>query len=129
MVLVFIDSGGVDPEHTRKGTVSISRHLNRLLSGISIRYVVEDHSLEGWLACDEEALRATLGPRAQICITGNPENHPRPAELMREMFRRNRKKSFGKTIDNLRIAENVDPQNILTKSPTFRRLRDVLRSA
>ena len=91
-------------------------------------YIVVDHSLEGWLACDADALRKVLGRQAVLSIKGNPEDHQRPAELMHRIFRDNRK-GFVKTVHNEKIAEFVKPQNILEKSPTFRRFASTLKGA
>ena len=88
-ILVFMDSEGVEPSETLRSTKSASKELNRLTGDVPVDYIVVDHSLEGWLACDIEALRAVLGRNARIRITGNPEDHPRPAQLLVRVFRAN----------------------------------------
>ena len=117
-ILVFIDSEGVNPAQTLRRTTNVSVQLNRLTGTVPVSYIVVDHSLEGWLACDADALKAVLGKNAKIRIRGNPENHPRPAQLMERLFRANGRE-FKKTVHNRQIAEHVTSQNIAEKSPTF----------
>ena len=80
LVVICIDSEGVDPGTTRQLTRPVERQLNQR-SHAPIRYAVVDHALEGWLACDGEAIQGVLGPRASVNIRGNPEDHPRPAAV------------------------------------------------
>ena len=61
-ILVFMDSEGVDPADTFRSTKGVSSRLNRLTGKVPLHYVVVDHSLEGWLACDFDALKAVLEP-------------------------------------------------------------------
>ena len=125
LVLVCIDSERTDPNLTIGRSRPVEQMLNRD-SRIPVRYVVVDHALEGWLACDEEALRDVLGgPRARINIRGNPEDHPTPADLLDQVFRDNRRR-FRKTRHDPEIAEHVSPVRIAAKSPTFRRFAEIL---
>ena len=124
-ILVFTDSEGVDPDETLRRTETVSARLNEQTRGIPVSYVVVDHSLEGWLACDVTALKGVLGPNATVRIRGNPEDCLRPARLMQRIFRRNGKR-FVKTVHNPKIAELVTPRNVAAKSPTFRRFVAVL---
>ena len=126
LALICCDSlEGVGPRITEDRLRPLERRLNRE-SPVLVRYAVVDHALEGWLACDEEALRAVLGgPRAIINIRGNPENHPRPSELLEQVFRQNGRK-FRKTRDNPRIAENASPERIAARSLTFKRFAEIL---
>ena len=80
-ILIFIDSEGVEPETTRRDAEPVAARLNSISGRITVDYVVVDHSLEGWLACDEDALRKVLGRQARINTRGNPEGQPRPAEI------------------------------------------------
>lgn len=127
-ILVFVDSEGADPKATLKSTRSVSRRLNKVSGGVPVSYIVVDHSLEGWLACDTDALKSVLGRDATIRIQGNPEDHLRPAQLLAQIFAANRKNEFKKTVDNRKIAELVSPDNIGKRSPTFRRLVRILQS-
>ena len=88
-----------DPNETLRRTEPVAAELNRISGRASVSYIVVDHSLEGWLACDEQALRAVLGRSARIRIRGNPEDDPRPARLLERIFRAN-KKDFVKTVHN-----------------------------
>ncbi|MCE2456870.1 MAG: DUF4276 family protein [Dehalococcoidia bacterium] len=126
LVLICCDAlEGVGPSTTERRLSSLERRLN-LDFPIPVRYAVVDHALEGWLGCDEEALRAVLGgPRARINIRANPEHHPTPTDLLERVFRDNGRR-FRKTRDNSRIAERVSPERIAAQSPTFRRFAEIL---
>ena len=124
LIVVCIDSERVAPSVTEQRMRPIQRRLNET-SSVPISYVVVDHALEGWLACDEQAIRAVLGPRARINIRGNPEDHPTPADILHRIYRDNRRE-FSKMRDNRRIAENVSPERIAARSPTFRRFAEIL---
>jgi hypothetical protein len=125
-VLVFLDSEGVDPEVTLREAEGPRRELLGALRRVDLDYVVVDHSLEGWLACDEEAVRSVLGRNARLRTRVNPEDHPRPAQLMEGLFRANGKQ-FRKTVHNRLLAERADTTVIADRSATFRRLVDLLR--
>ena len=124
-IIVFMDSEGVDPKTTLRSTTSVSSALTAS-SGVRVDYVIVDHALEGWLACDIDALRAVLGTGAKIQIRGNPEDNLRPAKLMERIFKANRK-NYVKTVHAAKIAEAATASSIAKKSPTFRRLKRVLR--
>lgn len=123
LVIVCIDAEASDPNTLlRQETMPIQRRLNRDQSiQVPVRYAIVDHALEGWLACDEDALRSVLGGgRATINIRGNPDSHLDPASTLSRVFSDNRRK-YRKTRDNPKIAQAVTPQNIAVKSPTFQR--------
>ncbi len=125
LVLICCDAlEGVSPRATEERLRPLQRRLNRG-AAVPIRYAVVDHALEGWLACDEEAVQTALGTRANVNIRGNPENHPRPAELLEQVFRQNGRR-FRKTRHDPQIAEHVNIQRIAAKSPTFRRFAEIL---
>ena len=120
-VLVLRDSEGVAPEKTRDWMRPAERELRERFPGLGIDYVVVDHSIEGWLLCDQEALRAVLGPRARINVPANPDQNPRPADLLKRVFKDNRRE-FIKTRHNPAIAEAADVETIKKCSQTFARL-------
>ncbi len=124
LVLVCIDSERVDPSVTEQRVRPVQRRLNET-SSVPVRYAVVDHALEGWLACDEDAVQSVLGSRARVNIRSNPENHPTPADLLERVFRENGRK-FRKTRDNPNIAERVSVERVASKSPTFRRFAEIL---
>ena len=123
-IVVCIDSERVDTGVTERRLRPVQRHLNET-SSVPVRYAVVDHALEGWLACDEEAVRSVLGPRARINISGNPEEHPDPASLLKRVFRENRRQ-FQKTRHDPQIAQHASPERIAERSPTFRRFAEIL---
>ena len=125
-VLIFIDSEGVDPDHTSEQTRRTERELNNRFPRLPINYIVVDHSIEGWLACDQSAVLQVVGGSRQLYLINDPEAHPRPARLLERLFRANGKE-FRKTTHNQAIAALVDPKVIMRKSPTFKRLVSLLR--
>ncbi len=126
VILIFLDSEDRDPTVTKKGTEGLEKTLNKAFPRVKINYIIVDHSLEGWLCSDLDALRKVLGPQAKIKLKGNPEDHPRPADLLTDVFKKNHR-DFNKGRDNPRIAEAIeDPKLIAEKSPTFKYLLQTL---
>ena len=128
LVIVCIDAETSDPNTLlRQEAGPIERRLNRDRAiHVPVRYAIVDHALEGWLACDEAALRSVLGGgRATIRIRGNPDSHLNPASTLSRVFSDNRR-DFRKTRDNPKIAQAATPQNIAAKSPTFRRFAQLI---
>ena len=123
-VIICLDAERENPNIVLESTRRTERRLNETLP-IPVSYAVVDHALEGWLACDEQAVRAVLGPRARINIRGNPEEHLTPADILHRVFRDNRRK-FNKTRHDPQIAEHVSPERIAERSPTFRRFSEIL---
>lgn len=129
MVIIFRDSECTDPEKWIARAKVAEREFAQRAKKPPVRYVIVDHSLEGWLACDEAALRAVLGPHAKFTIKLNPADACRPAETMKKLFRYNhRRVPFNKVIHNPLMAESADPRVIEEKSPTFAYLVNLLRS-
>ena len=118
-VLVLRDSEGVAPEGTYELMRPAERELRARFPDLGIDYVVVDHSIEGWLLCDAEALRVVLGTRARINVPGNPDQNPRPADLMKGIFRANGKE-FRKTTHNPAIAEAARVEEIRAVQPNVR---------
>jgi len=128
LVIVCIDAEASDPDRfLAQEAMPVQRRLNRDSAiHVPVRYAIVDHALEGWLACDENALRTVLGGgRARINIRGNPDRHPNPASILVSVFRQNRR-GFLKARDNPKIAQATTPQNIAHKSPTFQRFAQLL---
>ncbi|MFC1968617.1 DUF4276 family protein [Chloroflexota bacterium] len=118
MVIIFRDSECTDPEYWIAKAKILEPEFAKRGHKMPVRYVIVSHSLEGWLACDEAALRAVLGPRVRLTALPNVACACRPAEAMKQLFKRNGK-SFNKVIHNPRIAENVEPRALARNSPTF----------
>lgn len=125
-IFIFRDSEGVDPNDTYEATREAERSLSSMFSRPEIRYVIVDHSIEGWLASDHDAVRQVLGGKREISRLNNADVHQRPADLLARVFRANRR-SFDKNVHNQQIAELADTSVIAQKSPTFTRLVDLLR--
>lgn len=81
------------------------------------RYIVVDHSLEGWLLKDLGALQKVLG-RKVVLPKGRASYHCRPHTCLAELFGRCHK-DFLKTTHNPLIAQVADPERIAESSPTF----------
>lgn len=126
-ILVLVDSECTDIQESREQANQAERRLSRELSRSVLKYVVVDHSLEGWLLQDSEALRAVLRTRARLSLSINPEQECRPAQRLRSLFQTHRKKKpFMKTVDNIRIAEKVSLDVLRQKSQTFAYFAQVL---
>ena len=125
LIVICIDSERVNPNVTERQVQPVQRRLNQT-SPVLVRFAVVDHALEGWLACDEDALRTVLGgSRARINIRRNPEDHPTPADLLKRIFRDNGR-VFKKTQHDHEIAERCNPERIAARSPTFRRFAEII---
>lgn len=124
LVLICIDAEEADPDRLLRQTYEPQESLSRDFA-VPIRYAVVDHALEGWLACDSDAVRSVLGPRARVSIPGNPDDHPRPSDLLSRVFRDNGRR-FVKTTHDRQIAERVTPAVIAARSPTFVAFIDAL---
>jgi hypothetical protein len=130
MAIIFRDSECTDPEGWIAKAKLAEKDFERLALKPPVRYVIVDHSLEGWLACDKTALRAVLGPHAKIPNRLNPACSCRPAEAMRKLFQHNNvRAAFNKVIHNPLMSENADPRVIEKESPTFAYLVNLLRVA
>lgn len=126
-ILICVDGEESTPDQLPRRVAQPQRHLNRG-SAVAVRYAIVDRALEGWLACDEEALRNVLGPRARVNVRGNPEDYPRPAELLHRVFRENQRR-FIKTRHDPQIAEQVTAHVIASRSPTFAAFMRIVTAA
>jgi hypothetical protein len=123
--VLCIDSECTPTEETRARLDAVAREVGTRFPSIAIRGVVVDHSLEGWLLCDRQALAQFLGQAEQRLRYGNAENECRPAALMGRLFKQARR-DFVKTDVLPRLAEIVDAQRISQGSPTFETFRRIL---
>ncbi|MBI4340186.1 MAG: DUF4276 family protein [Chloroflexi bacterium] len=124
-ILLFLDAESLDPRLLQRQCLQKENELSKIGIRVPVNYIVVDHSLEGWLACDHLAVQSVIGRGAQIKYTGNPEDHPKPAQLLRRWFRAYHKE-FSKTTHDPLIAKLVDPAIIAGKSPTFAYLVNIL---
>ena len=124
-ILICMDGDEFTPDQLRRRVIQPARQLNRV-SSVQVNYIIVDRALEGWLACDEGALRAVLGSRARISIKSHPEHHPRPAEILRRLFRENGR-TFVKTRHDPQIADQVTSSVVARRSPTFTEFSRTIR--
>ena len=130
MAIIFRDSECTDPEDWISRSKVVEKGFEQLGLKPLVRYIIVDHSLEGWLACDKAALRAVLGPDAKIPNRLNPAYSCRPAEVMKRLFQYNNVRApFNKVIHNPLMAQSADPKVIEKESPTFAYLVNLLQSA
>jgi len=130
MAIIFRDSECTDPEEWIAKTKLVEKEFEQLALKPPVRYVIVDHSLEGWLACDKAALRSVLGPYARIPSRLNPAYSCRPAEAMRKLFQHNKIRTpFSKVIHDPLMAKTADPKVIEKESPTFAYLVNLLKGA
>ena len=129
MAIIFRDSECTDPEDWITRSKVIETEFEQLGLKPPVRYVIVDHSLEGWLACDKAALRSILGQDAKIPNRLNPAHSCRPAEAMKRLFQHNNTRApFNKVFHNPLMAESADPKVIQKESPTFAYLVNLLQS-
>ncbi len=126
--VLCIDSECTEIDETKGRIDSVVADVDRRIRGVSVRAVVVDHSLEGWLLQDRSALAQYLGVPPTRLRYRDPETECRPAESMRKVFRRSRKRrnSFTKTGDLPSLAELIDTQQLARLSPTFRDFRHAI---
>ncbi|MCH8089411.1 MAG: DUF4276 family protein [Chloroflexi bacterium] len=125
-VLIFRDSEGIDPEETYQRSRGPERELNQLFTRFPINYIIVDHSIEGWLAWDVDAVRRVVGGGKYLSLIRNLEANPHPANLLGRVFRANGP-DFDKSTHNQVLAELADIRLIARNSPTFGRLVKILR--
>lgn len=127
-VLICIDSECTDVNKTSRQAQDTERQLTRALKTPLVKYVVVDHSLEGWLLRDLKAVKSILGTGAKLKGLPNPEDECRPAELMRRLFHIYGKQDFRKTVHNKEIAKQIDVRLLESRSATFRKFVAALRA-
>jgi hypothetical protein len=88
-VLACVDSENVPIEETQNRVAILGKQLEQLYSSVSIKYIVVDHSIEGWLLCDRKAVSRVLGKNAILPKYRNPENEMNPFGILENIFRKN----------------------------------------
>ena len=128
-ILVCRDSECTPINKTQRSCRDAEASLNRQLGHRfpAVVYVVVDHSLEGWLASDKQALRQVLGQNANIPTNYNAEDDCRPADKLDDIFVRNGHDGYEKSRHAIRLAEACDPETILNRSDTFRYFQKAIR--
>ena len=124
-VLACVDSECTPVEQTQSDIAPLESQLQRRFPDLDVKYVVVDHSLEGWLLQDRHAVRRVVGRNSTLPRYGNPENQCRPADLLYQIFRRNNRDLI-KPRHCPQLAEEVDVQLISESSETFRYFANVL---
>ena len=124
-VLICIDSECTEVDVTGTRIDHVARTVAENLHGLAIKGVVVDHSLEGWLLHDREALAGFLNISVTANTYRNPESDCRPATTMGKLFRRARK-DFVKTAVLPPLAERADLDKVAQASPTFVAFRSAI---
>lgn len=124
-VLICVDSECTPVEETQHLVKQNEKEIAKLLPWAIpvLRYVIVDHSLEGWLLGDLGALERVLG--SAVDPQAVAPRDCRPEKTMRQLFAR-QGKEFIKMRDNPRIAEAARPAELAKGSPTFRLFRRVI---
>jgi hypothetical protein len=86
-------------------------------------FVLKVHALEGWLASDQEALRAVLGTHP--APFPKPETACKPKELLATVFKK-ANREFDYMRDDPRIAQAVDIDRLCQSSPSFSQFRNAI---
>ncbi|MBI4235755.1 MAG: DUF4276 family protein [Chloroflexi bacterium] len=102
-VILCRDSEGIPAAETKPKLEVVAQEVARSFRSLPIEAVVVDHSLEGWLLHDREAIARYLGIPPAGLRYRNPEDDLRPARRMENIFRRARR-DFTKTGDGPRRA-------------------------
>jgi hypothetical protein len=124
--LLCVDSECTEIDRTRARLETVTRQVAGSFPRLSVKAVVVDHALEGWLLQDRQSVGRFLGlPERQLRYS-NPENHCRPAELMDRLVRRAKIKDYTKPGKLPDLAKQVDPQQIASASPTFEIFRRMI---
>jgi hypothetical protein len=121
--IVCVDSECTPPQTTERNLDRCKKYLkqNRLV----VNFVVVVHTLEAWLAADEEAIRAVLKPKGSITIPTNLESECHPEEILKEIFQKN-DKEFDKSWHDLEIAKKANPAKIAQRCQSLRKFQEVL---
>lgn len=82
---------------------------------------------EAWLLADETAVRAVL--KSEDGPWPSPEAVGHPAQVLEDLYRRHKKRSYQKVPDGMALANKVDPERIYARCPAFQRLVNDLRKA
>jgi hypothetical protein len=86
-------------------------------------FVLKVHALEGWLASDQEALRAVL--ETHPAPFPKPETVCRPKELLATVFKK-ANRDFDYMRDDPRIAQAVDIERLSQSSMSFSEFREAI---
>lgn len=125
-VMICMDSEYTDPEQTLGNAQAALRSLRDRLGGVvAVDYAIVDHSIEGWLGCDVDSLRGTLGRDARL-LGGPKLNYEcRPAQALSRIFKVNGR-DFRKTSHNRLLAQRVDLDLLRRESETFSQFAKLL---
>lgn len=128
-VIVCRDSECTPISETQSLCRDVENSLNRQLGPRfpSVVYIVVDHSLEGWLASDKQALRQVLGQNANIPTNYNAEDDCRPADKLDDIFTQNGRDGYEKSRHAIQLAQACDPEIISRHSATFRYFQKAIR--
>lgn len=125
-VLLCIDSECTDVGETRKEVAQKEESLRQSFPKVTLNYIIVDHSLEGWLLQDREAIIETLGRNSKLPQYGTPEENCRPAELLQELFEKNGR-DYKKTVHASRLAERLNIETVARASQTFRTFQQAIK--
>lgn len=125
-VLLCIDSECTDVAETQKEVAPKEKLLRQSFPQVAPSYLIVDHSLEGWLLQDKEAIQETIGRNSKLPQYGNPEENCRPAELLQEIFEKNGN-DYKKTMHAPRLAERLNIETVARASQTFRTFQQAIK--
>lgn len=117
-VFLCVDSECTPIEDTQHRTRSLEATLAHEFPSLAIRYIIVDHSLEGWFMVDRGALRKVLGKESWLPKKISSFKGCRPARDMERIFHRN-KRDFIKKRDDKRLAEEINIGHVRRMCETF----------
>ena len=119
-VVLCIDSECTDINVTKTRIEGLAREMVTLFRSLSVKAVVVDHSLEGWLLCDRQGVAEFLGITLRRLLRyGDPDQECRPADLMGKVFLR-AGKDFVKAEALADLARRIDHDQLARLNPTFK---------
>jgi len=119
-VIVCIDSHS-DPGGMRAKTSSAEISLNNSVR-FHVKYVIVVHALETWLLQDPKAIRKVLGVTVATQKLQEIGNNCRPDRALMRVCG-----DFKKSIDDERIAREVDVKLVESQNSSFKEFVDALR--
>jgi hypothetical protein len=114
--ILCLDCECTPTEEVQPKLSDVQRETRREHPSLNPTFVLKVHALEGWLACDRQALREVLGTDP----TGYPEPESvcKPKELLATVFKK-ANKEFDYMRDDPQLAQEIDIETLCRSSPSF----------
>jgi hypothetical protein len=121
--ILCLDCECTPVEDIQPKLLAVQEETRRQHPSLNPAFILKVHALEGWLASDQEALRAVLGTHP--ALFPKPETVCKPKELLATVFKK-ANKEFDYMRDDPRIAQAVDIERLSQSSPSFSEFREAI---